>query len=133
LFVCLHAWQPCAAEIPKTAFPGARRYLRKIFVDPITGKAEWGIVWLNKGKGIDGAGGSGVAGVYSLSASKPLKQANFNTRFQDLENREHLSDWKFGVTGRGVAQGQVGQPPEPSEPPPPSEDAGAGGDKDNRR
>ena len=103
--MCSHAWQPCAAEIPKTASPGARRYLRKIFVDPITGEAEWGIVWLNKGKGIDGAGGSGVAAVYSLSASKPLKQANFDTRFQCLENREHLSDWKFGVSGRGVAQG----------------------------
>jgi type II secretory pathway pseudopilin PulG len=131
-------------------FPGARRHLRKIFVDPITGKAEWGIVWLNKGKGIDGAGGSGVVAVYSLSEAKPLKQANFDARFQGLENREHLSDWKFGVSGRGVAQGQAGQagqppqppepeppanarPPEPSEPPPPSEDSSAGDDKDNRR
>jgi type II secretory pathway pseudopilin PulG len=94
-------------------FPGTRRHLRKIFVDPVTGKAEWGIVWLNKGKGIDGAGGRGVVAVYSLSESKPLKQANFDTRFLGLENREHLSDWKFGITGRGVAQGQAGQPGQP--------------------
>ena len=90
--------------------PGTRRHLRKIFVDPITGKAEWGIVWLNKGNGINGSGGSGVLAVYSLSEAKPLKQANFDGRFLNFENREHLSEWKFAVTGQGVAQGRVGQP-----------------------
>jgi type II secretory pathway pseudopilin PulG len=97
-------------------FPGIRRHLRKIFVDPITGKAEWGIVWLNKGgaAGFDGnTGGSGVVAVYSLSQSKPLKQANFDARFQSLENREHIAEWKFAATGQGVAQGQAGQPGQP--------------------
>jgi len=94
-------------------FPGMRRHLRKIFVDPITGKAEWGIVWLNKGGGIDGRGGSGVVAVYSLSQAKPLKQANFDARFQNLESREHIADWKFAATGQGVAQGQPGQPGQP--------------------
>jgi type II secretory pathway pseudopilin PulG len=100
--------------------PGLRRHLRKIFVDPITGKAEWGIVWLNKGNGINGSGGSGVVAVYSLSQSKPLKLANFDARFQNFENREHIADWKFGVTGQGVAPGQPGQPPaqDPAEPQP---------------
>jgi len=93
-------------------FPGTRRHLRKIFVDPVTGKAEWGIVWLNKGGGTDGKG-SGVVAVYSLSESKPLKQANFDARFQNLEGREHISDWKFAATGQGVAQGQPGQPGQP--------------------
>ena len=46
-------------------YPGIRRHLRKIFVDPVTGKAEWGIVWLNKGSGIDGKG-SGVVAVYKI-------------------------------------------------------------------
>jgi len=98
--------------------PGTRRHLRKIFVDPITGKAEWGIVWLNKGNGTDGfggSGGSGVLAVYSLSEAKPLKQANFDGRFQNFENREHLSEWKFAVTGRGVAQGRPGQPSPPAQ------------------
>jgi type II secretory pathway pseudopilin PulG len=93
--------------------PGVRRHLRKIFVDPITGKAEWGIVWLNKGSGINGSGGNGVLAVYSLSQSKPLKQANFDARFQNLENREHLADWKFAASGKGVVQGQAGQPGQP--------------------
>jgi type II secretory pathway pseudopilin PulG len=94
--------------------PGTRRHLRKIFVDPITGKAEWGIVWLNTGTGIDGSGGSGVLAVYSLSEAKPLKQANFDGRFQNFENRAHLSEWRFTVTGQGVAQGRPGQPGQPS-------------------
>ena len=97
-------------------FPGMRRHLRKIFVDPVTGKAEWGIVWLNKGNGINGSGGSGVLAVYSLSESKPLKQANFDARFQNFENRRHLSEWKFTVIGRGVAQSQAQiQPQQPGQ------------------
>jgi type II secretory pathway pseudopilin PulG len=96
--------------------PGLRRHLRKIFVDPLTGKAEWGIVWLNKGTGINDSGGSGVVAVYSLSQSKPLKIANFDARFQNLEGREHISDWKFAATGQGVVQGQ--QPGQPGQQPP---------------
>ena len=70
-------------------FPNPRRHLRKLFVDPVTGKAEWGIVYLGDKVG--------VIGVYSLSMAKPLKVANFDIRFQNMENREHLSDWKFGM------------------------------------
>jgi type II secretory pathway pseudopilin PulG len=108
--------QPASLEelLKDPRFPGMRRHLRKIFVDPITGKAEWGIVWLNKGNGINGSGGSGVLAVYSLSDAKPLKQANFDARFQNFENRGHLSEWKFTVIGRGVAQAQI-QPPQPGQ------------------
>jgi type II secretory pathway pseudopilin PulG len=100
-----------------TRVPGIRRHLRKIFVDPITGKAEWGIVWLNKGSGVSGSGGSGVVAVYSLSQAKPLKQAHFDTRFQNLEGRQHFTDWKFAAIGQGVAQGQQAQPGQPAQPP----------------
>ena len=84
-------------------FPTIRRHLRKIFVDPVTGKAEWGIVYLGDKVG--------VIGVYSLSAAKPLKVANFDIRFQNLENREHISDWKFGMTGGEGVQPAVVTPP----------------------
>jgi len=104
-------------------FPGIRRHLRKVFVDPVTGKAEWGIVWLNKGSGLNGAGGTGVLAVYSLSQAKPLKQGGFDTRFQGLDNKEHLADWKFAATGQGLMHGQSpllaqpGQPGQPGQPP----------------
>lgn len=68
-------------------FPGTRRHLRKIFVDPITGGTEWGIQY--QGEKV------GVLAVYSLSQARPLKVANFDARFQGFENKEHLSEWKF--------------------------------------
>jgi type II secretory pathway pseudopilin PulG len=113
--------QPASLEdlLKDPRVPGTRRHLRKIFVDPMTGKTEWGIVWLNKGNGINGAGagagGSGVVAVYSLSQARPLKLANFDARFQNLENREHIADWKFAATGQGVAQGQAGHPGQPGQ------------------
>ena len=94
-------------------FPGVRRHLRKIFVDPLTGKAEWGIVWANPGER------RGVLAVYSLSKAKPLKVANFDARFSGFENKQHVSDWKFVATGQALMQGQVlaqGKPQAPIQP-----------------
>jgi type II secretory pathway pseudopilin PulG len=75
-------------------FPAPRRHLRKIFVDPVSGKAEWGI--LSAGEG------GRIVGVYSRSQAKPLKIANFDARFINFENKKHLSDWKFTANGRAV-------------------------------
>jgi type II secretory pathway pseudopilin PulG len=101
-------------------YPGVRRHLRKIFVDPMTGKAAWGIVYANNPGGASGLGsgfgsgfgsgngnGSGVLAVYSLSQAKPLKVAHFDARFQNLDNKDHISDWKFAASGQTV---QVGAP-----------------------
>jgi len=72
-------------------YPGTRRHLRKVFVDPITGKAQWGLMYLS--------GESGIVGVYSLSDAKPVKVGNFEPRFQQFEGKAHLSDWKFVAPG----------------------------------
>lgn len=74
--------------------PTVRRHLRKIFVDPVTGKAEWGVMYLGDKVG--------VIGVYSLSNAKPLKIANFDARFLNMENREKISDWKFMTAQQGA-------------------------------
>src|SRR3954469_4884466 len=66
--------------------PGTVRYLRRNYTDPITGKAEWGIV-----KAPDG----GIAGVYSLSELKPLKSASFRVRDAGFEAAAPYADWKF--------------------------------------
>jgi type II secretory pathway pseudopilin PulG len=96
-------YPPSLQELLKDPrFPGIRRHLRKIFPDPVTGRAEWGIVYA--------AGQSGVLAVYSLSQAQPLKLANFDARFQNFENREHISDWKFAATGQALSvpgQGQL--------------------------
>lgn len=67
--------------------PAVRRHLRKVFVDPVTGSTEWGIVW--QGDHV------GVLAVYSLSQAQPLKIGNFDARFAGFENKQHLSEWKF--------------------------------------
>jgi type II secretory pathway pseudopilin PulG len=108
-------------------FPEPRRHLRKIFVDPITGTAEWGVVHAR--------GDKGVVAVYSLSQARPLKVANFDARFANFEKKKRLSDWKFTAAGQGLFQ--PGEPlaqhaaslheaepaDEPPEPPPADESA----------
>jgi len=84
-------------------YPNPRRHLRKIFVDPVTGKAEWGLVYLGDKVG--------VIGVYSLSTARPLKIANFDIRFQNMENRERHSDWKFLMAGGDGVPPAVLTPP----------------------
>jgi type II secretory pathway pseudopilin PulG len=66
--------------------PGIRRYLRKIYLDPMTGKAEWGLV--------TGPGGE-IYGVYSRSQDAPLKQASFRLAEKDFEGKTKYSEWVF--------------------------------------
>jgi len=102
-------------------FPNPRRHLRRIFIDPVTGKAEWGLVR---------AGESGpILGVHSLSQATPLKQANFDARFSGFENREYLSEWKFMAQESGApvqlqpnAPGRPGTPPATPRPRPTTPD-----------
>ncbi|MFL6634693.1 MAG: type II secretion system protein [Massilia sp.] len=108
------AQPPSLQELLKDPrFPGVRRHLRKVFVDPLTGKAEWGIVWANPGDR------RGVLAVYSLSKATPLKVANFDKRFSGFENKKQVSDWKFVATGQALMQGQIlaqGKPQAPGQP-----------------
>lgn len=94
--------------------PGVRRHLRKIFVDPLTGKAEWGIVYL-------GEGTTGVIAVHSLSTAKPLKVGNFDSRFAGLDNADTISAWRFKARDPNLAQLAAqpqGAPPAPVNPAP---------------
>lgn len=68
-------------------FSVVRRHLRKIPIDPVTGKPEWGVIYAR--------GNAGVIGVHSLSDARPFKRANFEPRFSDFDNAERLSDWIF--------------------------------------
>jgi len=67
-------------------FPGIKRHLRKVYVDPMTARAEWGLV-----RGPDG----GIIGVHSLSDDKPAKVANFEFADRDFEGKTRYSEWKF--------------------------------------
>lgn len=107
-------------------FPGVRRHLRRIYVDPITGKAEWGSILAPDGKGI--------MGVHSLSNARPLKTAGFPTRYAGFKNKQAYSDWKFvynpsmpgmasvvedpNAPGGNLGGPLPGGPPPAAEPPP---------------
>lgn len=90
-------YPPSLAELLKDPrSPAVRRHLRKVYVDPLTGKAEWGIVYL-------GGGETGVVAIHSLSTAKPLKIANFDSRFKGLDNKEMISEWRFTAGERSLA------------------------------
>lgn len=65
------------------------RYLRNIYIDPITNKADWGI---------EVAPDGGMMGVHSLSDAAPLKTANFDYANQAFEGATKYSDWIFDYT-----------------------------------
>lgn len=74
--------------------PQLRRHLRRLYVDPITGKAQWGLLYQ--------PGGNGIIAIYSLSQDQPLKQGNFEARFTGFEGKTHFSEWKFSMAGQAL-------------------------------
>jgi len=81
-------------------FPGVRRHLRKPYIDPITGKAEWGLIQ---------APGGGIMGVYSLATGTPIKIDLFDPEFADFAGKTSYGDWQFSYVAPGLI-GPNGQP-----------------------
>jgi len=75
--------------------PGIRRYLRKIFVDPMTGKAEWGFV----------RAGGRIVGVHSLSEREPIKQEGFEPEDMGFRGKKHVKEWVFTYPPELIVQG----------------------------
>ena len=65
-----------------------RHHLRRLYRDPITNSADWGLV--------KDAGGR-ILGVHSLSTDTPFKTGNFLPRDQALAGRTRYSDWVFSA------------------------------------
>ena len=76
--------------------PNMRRHLRRVYADPMTGSADWGLV--------RGPGG-GIVGVYSRATTRPLKTANFPKGYEPFANAASYAEWRFvaGVDGRIAA------------------------------
>lgn len=69
-------------------FPGVRRHLRKIYVDPLTGQSEWGLERDPLGL---------IVGVYSLAKGTPIRRAGFTTENASFEGAETYREWVFGT------------------------------------
>lgn len=67
---------------------GTKRHLRQLYVDPMTGSTQWGVVK-------DPAGF--ILGIYSKSSERPIKQTNFDMFQAHLEDAESYSKWIFGL------------------------------------
>jgi len=71
-------------------YPMPVRHLRKLYGDPITGKAEWGVM--------EAPEGGGIMGVYSLSEEAPIKSYGFLPANQSFADAKTYKDWQFFYT-----------------------------------
>jgi type II secretory pathway pseudopilin PulG len=71
-------------------FPIPVRHLRRAYPDPITGKAEWGLLKV----------GDRILGVYSLSEAQPIKQAGFKPADEVFKDATSYKDWVFAYIAR---------------------------------
>ena len=83
-----------------TRYSVPRRYLRKIYADPFTGRAEWGLV---KGPG------DVIVGVHSLSEEVPLKKSGFRRVDQAFAGKTKYAEWIF-MPATVVPQAGAAQP-----------------------
>jgi type II secretory pathway pseudopilin PulG len=67
-------------------YPSTQRYLRKIYIDPMSNNTEWGVVKNPNG---------GIFGVYSQSDEEPIKQSNFLLANMGFEGKTKYSEWVF--------------------------------------
>ncbi len=67
-------------------YPSTERYLRKIYLDPISGSPEWGLARKPNG---------GIFGVYSLSEETPIKQGNFRLSDKEFAGKKKYAEWIF--------------------------------------
>jgi type II secretory pathway pseudopilin PulG len=77
-------------------YPTVRRHLRKVYLDPMTGKREWGLVM---------GPGDTIMGVYSLSTKAPIKRANFPPEYASFERAENYAKWQFAYSGASAPAG----------------------------
>jgi len=66
--------------------PGAHRYLRKIYKDPMTGEDDWVLILDERQR---------IKGVHSASDAKPLKRDNFDPGDETFRGKTRYSEWVF--------------------------------------
>lgn len=65
--------------------PGMHRHLRRVRVDPFTGKTEWGLLRV----------GGRIVGLHSLSTAKPLKEDGFDVDDRAFKGARSYRNWVF--------------------------------------
>jgi len=70
---------------PRYANP--KRYLRKVYADPLTGATKWGLVLTPDG--------IGILGVFSRAPGHPIKIANFPEADRAFADKTSYAEWIF--------------------------------------
>ena len=84
--------------------PAVRRFLRHVYLDPITNSSDWELIMAPEG---------GILGVASKSTSKPIKQTGFALVNAAFEKAECYCDWKFIYSPRNQWRQRPVQPANP--------------------
>ena len=92
-------------------YPNPRRYLRKVYADPLTGSPQWGLLRTPDG--------NGILGVYSLAPGHPIKIANFQRPFQGFDDKTSYAQWIFAPAQVAPVPRTSPTPAAPSETRPP--------------
>lgn len=73
---------------PRSAAP--RRFLRRVYDDPMTGRADWVTILDAQGR---------IVGVHSRSSKAPLKRAGFDSEQRGFDKARRYADWRFSAVG----------------------------------
>jgi type II secretory pathway pseudopilin PulG len=78
--------------------PAVRRFLRQVYLDPMTNSADWQLINAPEG---------GIMGVASRSTDKPIKVAGFAPVNAAFEKTECYCEWKFVYSPRNGGHRRV--------------------------
>lgn len=84
---------PGTPDLPRTLedlledrrFPVVKRHLRRIYLDPMTGKPDWKLI----------RQGDRIIGVQSQSEGTPFKKVDFDTNEDDFADAQSYAQWRF--------------------------------------
>lgn len=96
---------PNAPQLPRSLddllhdrrYAGVRRHLRRIYLDPMTGTQQWGLVRNSAG---------GIVGVHSRHAGRPLRRAGFPAGREGFAAASDYTGWRFVYYPGAIAQGK---------------------------
>ena len=82
-------------------WPEAHHHLRRLYVDPMTGAADWTLI---KDEAL------GITGIASSSHAAPLKKKGFGANDWVFEDATCYCDWQFIFTPRSVRRRSTANP-----------------------
>lgn len=73
--------------------PAPRRFLRRIYHDPMTGSADWVLIRDVQGR---------IVGVHSRSRSAPMRRAGFAVEQRGFAQAKRYEEWRFTAVAEPV-------------------------------